>query len=58
MENYKPLPPHTISKEEEEYLKTLNKKEYALHEMATKLLGSSYFVKKSHAYKNRNNVKT
>ena len=47
---YVPLPPHTIPAEAIPYLESLSLKELELHEMAVKILGSSYFVETSHAF--------
>jgi hypothetical protein len=48
--DYTPPPVHPLNDLEKEFLKTLSPKEYVLHELAIKKLGSSYFVWKSHAY--------
>jgi len=50
MESYTPPPTHPLSEEEKEFIRTLSPKELALHEIAIKKLGSSYFVWKSHAF--------
>ena len=48
--NYVAPPTHTLNEKEKEFLKSLTPKEYALHEIAIKKLGSSYFVWKTHAF--------
>jgi hypothetical protein len=50
MSDYTPPPTHALSEKELEYIKSLSPKEFALHELALKKLGSSYFVWKSHGY--------
>jgi hypothetical protein len=47
---YQPPVTHPLSEKELEYIKSLTPKEFALHELAVKKLGSSYFVWKSHGY--------
>jgi len=47
---YVPLPPHTIPAEAIPYIKSLTPSELELHEMAVRILGSSYFVENSHAF--------
>jgi hypothetical protein len=47
---YVPLKPHAVPTEAMAYLESLNAKERELHEMAVKILGSSYFVETSHGY--------
>ena len=57
---YVPNPPHTVPSEVIPYILSLNADELKLHEMAVKILGSSYFVEKSHGYlkwKASNNAK-
>jgi len=48
--DYQAPPPHPLSEKELEYIKSLSPKEYALHTLAMKKLGSSYFVWKSHGF--------
>lgn len=48
--DYKAPLSHPLNELEKEYLKSLTSKEYALHEIAVKKLGSSYFVWKSHGF--------
>jgi hypothetical protein len=48
---YKPPPPHRIPEKAAKFLATLSEKERQLHELALELLGSSYFVETSHAFK-------
>ena len=47
---YEPPSQHTLSDEEQLFIKSLSPKELALHELAIQKLGSSYFVWKSHAF--------
>lgn len=47
---YVPNPPHTVPSEAIPYIESLSPDELKLHEMAVKILGSSYFVEKSHGY--------
>ena len=47
---YVPLPPHSIPEEAKAYLESMTPDEKTLHEMAVKLLGSSYFVETSHGF--------
>ena len=44
-------PPHPYNEKEKAFVKSLSEKEKALHELATKMLGSSYFAGKTHAYR-------
>ncbi len=46
-----PQPPHPLHKQEQTYVNSLGAKEKALHELATQMLGSSYFVGKTHAFR-------
>jgi hypothetical protein len=50
MSDYTPPPTHPLNELEMEYIKSLSPKEFALHELALKKLGSSYFVWKSHGF--------
>jgi hypothetical protein len=50
MESYNPPPTHPLNELEKEFIKSLSPKEYALHEIAVKKLGSSYFVWKTHGF--------
>lgn len=43
-------PPHTLNPKEKQFVASLGSKQMELHELATKMLGSSYFVGKTHAY--------
>lgn len=47
---YVPNPPHTVPSEAIPYIESLSPDELKLYEMAVKILGSSYFVEKSHGY--------
>lgn len=44
-------PPHALNPQEKTFFKQLPPKEKELHELATKMLGSSYFMGKTHAYR-------
>jgi hypothetical protein len=44
-------PPHVLNVQEVAFVESLNQKEKELHELATQMLGSSYFVGKTHAYR-------
>jgi hypothetical protein len=44
-------PPHSLNPKEKEFLKSLSPKEKELHNLATKMLGSSYFMGKTHGFK-------
>jgi hypothetical protein len=44
------LPPHPITLEAAEYLRTLTPERKKLHEMAIKKLGSSYFVERTKGF--------
>ena len=44
-------PPHPISEEAKKFLASLPEKERILHEEAVKMLGSSYFVEKTHGFR-------
>jgi hypothetical protein len=46
-----PLPPHTLNEREKAFVQKMTPKEQRLHEMAVKLLNSSYFVEWTHAFK-------
>ena len=50
---YKPPAPHRIPEEAAKFLESLTEREHQLHELAMELLGSSYFVETSHAFKSR-----
>jgi hypothetical protein len=56
MPDYTPPPPHRIPEEAAKFLEGLTEKERKLHELAIELLGSSYFVETSHAFKSRPNL--
>jgi len=47
---YIPLEPHTVPEAVKPYLDQMSPKELELHNLAIKLLGSSYFVEYSHGY--------
>lgn len=44
-------PPHPLNKKEEAFFKSLSEKEKELHKLATHMLGSSYFMGKTHAFR-------
>jgi hypothetical protein len=46
----KEQPPHPITLEAAEYLRSLTPAQMELHEIATKLLGSSYFVERTKGF--------
>jgi hypothetical protein len=43
-------PPHALNPKEKEFVNSMGAKQKELHDLATKMLGSSYFVGKTHAY--------
>lgn len=45
------LPPHPITEAAAAYLAKLSPERQQLHELATKMLGSSYFVERTHGYR-------
>jgi hypothetical protein len=45
------LPPHPITEAAAAYLATLSPERKELHELATKMLGSSYFVERTHGFR-------
>lgn len=45
------LPPHTIGPAGEAYLASLGPTGRELHELAIKMLGSSYFVERTHGFR-------
>jgi hypothetical protein len=49
---YIPLKPHATPDTVKPYLDQMSPKERELHELAIKLLGSSYFIEYSHGYLN------
>ncbi len=44
------LPPHPIPAEAEAYLAAMTPAQRELHELAVKMLGSSYFIQRTHGY--------
>ncbi len=50
MNSYTPPPPHAVPKEAAAYVGQMDSRTRRLHEMAQKLLGSSYFVEFSHGF--------
>ena len=44
-------PPHKLNPQEQAFQKSLSEKEKQLHDLATKMLGSSYFMGKTHAFR-------
>ena len=45
------LPPHPVGSAGETYLATLGPQGRELHELATTMLGSSYFVERTHGFR-------
>ena len=52
--NLTPLPAHVLNERERAFVVKMTPKERRLHEMATQLLGSSYFVEWTHAFQKAN----
>jgi hypothetical protein len=48
---YSPNPAYPVPAEAKEYVDSMAPKDRALHDLAIKLLGSSYFVEWSHGFK-------
>jgi hypothetical protein len=48
---YTPPPPHPRPADAEAFLTTLDDRNRELHEIATRFLGSSYFMDRCHGYK-------
>jgi hypothetical protein len=44
-------PPHPLNKKEKDFESSLTPKEKDLHKLATEMLGSSYFMGKTHGYR-------
>jgi hypothetical protein len=44
-------PPHALNPKEQQFFASLTDQEKQLHELATQMLGSSYFMGKTHAYR-------
>jgi hypothetical protein len=51
MEQRAILPPHPVPAEAAGYVSQFTPAQKELHEMAVKLLGSSYFVERTHGYR-------
>ncbi len=47
---FKPQEPHSLNEKERQYIDTMSPQEKQLHELAVKMLGSSYFVGKTHGF--------
>ena len=45
------LPPHPLTEEETAYVAALSPERKELHELAVKMLGSSYFVERTHGFR-------
>lgn len=45
------LPPHPLTEKELAYVASLSPERRELHELAVKMLGSSYFVERTHGYR-------
>lgn len=43
-------PPHQLNEKEQQYIQSMTPQQRELHELATKMLGSSYFVGKTHGF--------
>ena len=43
-------PPHKLNAQEKQYIQSLKSQEKELHTLATQMLGSSYFVGKTHGF--------
>jgi hypothetical protein len=43
-------PPHALTPTEKTFLASLSEKEKELHKLASEMLGSSYFVGKTHSF--------
>ncbi len=43
-------PPHTLNEKETQFRNSLPPREKELHELATQMLGSSYFTGKTHGF--------
>ena len=46
-----PQPPHAVPEEAKPFITAMTENERLLHEMSIELLGSSYFVESSHAFR-------
>ena len=60
---YQAPPVHSLNAEEQEYVKNLTPRDFALHSAALQKLGSSYFVWKTHGFQawkesKKNNIST
>jgi hypothetical protein len=44
------LPPHPVAPEAEAYVAAMTPQQKELHELAIKMLGSSYFVERTHGF--------
>ena len=45
------LPPHPVTEEGQVYLDSMTAQQRELHELAVKMLGSSYFVDRTHGFR-------
>lgn len=43
-------PPHKLNEKEKQFIASLTPQQKEMHDLATKMLGSSYFVGKTHGY--------
>lgn len=50
-EQRKELPPHPVVEKAAEYVATMTAQQRELHELATQMLGSSYFVDRTHGFR-------
>jgi len=51
MQQRQELPPHPVAAEAVPYVETMTKEERELHDLAVKMLGSSYFVERTHGFR-------
>jgi hypothetical protein len=49
-ETIQPTAPHSLNEKEVLYIQSMTSQEKQLHELATKMLGTSYFVGKTHGF--------
>lgn len=55
---YTPPPPHALPADAAEFLASLPEVERELHTLAAEKLGSSYFMDRTHSYKNWKKAQT
>ncbi len=49
-DQFKPQDPHALNEKEQQYIDAMTPQERELHDLAVKMLGSSYFVGKTHGF--------